>query len=43
MQFAVIDIICRCDNKSCGMGSTYLFRKKDNGWMLAGKMTSWVN
>jgi len=42
-QYAVMNISYRCDDKACGMGTTYLFMQTDNGWKVAGKMVSWSN
>ena len=42
-QYAVINVVCRCDDKACGMGATYLFKRKDDNWEIAGKMVAWEN
>jgi hypothetical protein len=43
LQYAVINVVYRCDDKACGMGATYLFSRTENSWKVAGKMISWGN
>ncbi|HTQ64180.1 MAG TPA: hypothetical protein VMI12_05255 [Puia sp.] len=43
LQYAVINVVYRCDDKACGMGATYLFSRTDHDWKVAGKMISWGN
>ena len=42
-QYAVINVVYRCDDKACGMGATYVFKRIDNNWEVAGKMIAWGN
>lgn len=41
--YAVIDIGFRCDDKQCGMGSTFLFRQVNGKWRVAGIKQVWGN
>jgi hypothetical protein len=42
-QFAVIDVSFKCDDKACGMGATYIFRRNGQSWKIAGERTAWAN
>jgi len=42
-RYAVIDVAFRCDDKACGMGSTYIFRREGQEWIIAGEMIAWAN
>ncbi len=42
-QYAVIDMGFRCDDHQCGMGATFLFKKENSHWILAGKRQIWGN
>ncbi len=42
-QYAIIDMGYRCDNRQCGMGTTFLFKQVKGSWQLAGKKMAWGN
>jgi hypothetical protein len=42
-QYAVVDVVVRCDNQACGMGTTYIFRREGDGWKVAGELLAWIN
>jgi len=43
LQYAVINIVYRCDELGCGQGATYIFKRTNDNWEIAGKMIAWGN
>jgi hypothetical protein len=39
-KYAVIDLNMVCGGR-CGLGSTYIFRRTDNGWKMVGVYRNW--
>jgi len=42
-RYAVVDVVMQCDSKGCGTGRTYIFRRTESAWEIAGERTAWSN